>query len=472
MREPFELHRPDAATDRLADLVSGFIADRLRHTPLGRRASAGEMGDLLGGAITDEGLGVDAAWDLFQSAVVPNTIGLASERFLAFIPVSPSAAGVWMDAAVSAANFSAESWLEASGAVAAENQTLKWLATVVGLPGDSGGCFMSGGSIGNLSALAVAREQAGGRRGVAVADTAHASVHNALHLLGLEPLIVATDANGRFVARALAHALADRALADRALADRAGIGIVCAAGGSTNAGVVDDLDGLADVCADLNLWLHVDAAYGGAALLVDELRPLFAGIDRADSVIIDPHKWLFGPIGSCAVLYRNPAQAAAVHTQHGPYLDVLHDGGGDGDKRGGDGAGGDERGGDWNPSDYGYQLTRRASGLPLWFALVTHGIAAHRTAIAHAVELTRRCATRLSQLDTVELITEPQLGVLLFRRAGWGRADWRAWAARLLADDIAFVAPTTWRGEPVGRLVFMHPNTPDSIIDELADSLH
>ena len=468
MREPFELHRPDAATDRLADLVSGFIADRLRHTPLGRRASAGEMGDLLGGAITDEGLGVDAAWDLFQSAVVPNTIGLASERFLAFIPVSPSAAGVWMDAAVSAANFSAESWLEASGAVAAENQTLKWLATVVGLPGDSGGCFMSGGSIGNLSALAVAREQAGGRRGVAVADTAHASVHNALHLLGLEPLIVATDANGRFVARALAQALADRALADRA-----GIGIVCAAGGSTNAGVVDDLDGLADVCADLNLWLHVDAAYGGAALLVDELRPLFAGIDRADSVIIDPHKWLFGPIGSCAVLYRNPAQAAAVHTQHGPYLDVLHDGGGDGDKRGGDGGGdGGERGGDWNPSDYGYQLTRRASGLPLWFALVTHGIAAHRAAIAHAVELTRRCATRLSQLDAVELITEPQLGVLLFRRAGWGRADWRAWAARLLADDIAFVAPTTWRGEPVGRLVFMHPNTPDSIIDELADSLH
>ena len=452
MREPFELHRSDAATDRLADLVSGFIADRLRHTPLGRRASVAEMGDLLGGAITDEGLGVDAAWDLFQSAVVPNNIGLASERFLAFIPVSPSATGVWMDAAVSAANFSAESWLEASGAVAAENQTLDWLATVVGLPGDSGGCFMSGGSIGNLSALAVAREQAGGRRGVAVADTAHASVHNALHLLGLEPLIVATDANGRFVARALAQALADRA----------DIGIVCAAGGSTNAGVVDDLDGLADVCADLNLWLHVDAAYGGAALLVDELRPLFAGIDRADSVIIDPHKWLFGPIGSCAVLYRNPAQAAAVHTQHGPYLDVLHDGGGDGD----------ERGGDWNPSDYGYQLTRRASGLPLWFALVTHGVAAHRAAIAHTVELTRRCATRLSQLDAVELITEPQLGVLLFRRAGWGRADWRTWAARLLADDIAFVAPTTWRGEPVGRLVFMHPNTPDSIIDELADSLH
>lgn len=444
MRDHFELHRPDATTERLAELVGRFIDDRLRHTPLGRRASAAEMSNLLSGAITDDGLGVDAAWNLFTDAVVPNNIGLGSERFLAFIPVSPSATGVWMDAAVSAANFSAESWLEASGAVAAENQTLDWLATLVGLPAGAGGCFMSGGSIGNLSALAVARDQAGGRRGIAVADTAHASVHNALHLLGLEPLIVPTDADGRFVARALTQALVGRD----------DVGIVCAAGGSTNAGVVDDLAGLADVGAAQGLWLHVDAAYGGAALLVDELRPLFAGIERADSVIIDPHKWLFGPAGSCALLYRKPALAAAVHTQHGPYLDVLH-------------ASDD----DWNPSDYGYQLTRRASGLPLWFALVTHGISAHRAAVARSVDLTSRCAARLESLEHVSLVTPAQLGVLLFRRAGWGRSEWRTWAARLLAEDVAFVAPTTWRGEPVGRLVFMHPNTPDSIIDELADSL-
>ncbi len=444
MRDHFELHRPDATTARLADLVGGFISDRLRHTPLGRRASAAEMRDLLGGAITHDGLGVEATWNLFETAVVPNTIGLSSERFLAFIPVSPSATGVWIDAAVGAANFSAESWYEASGAVAAENQTLDWLARLIGLPDGAGGCFMSGGSIGNLSALAVAREQAGGRRGIAVADTAHASVHNALHLLGLEPLIVPTDATGRFLASSLAALLAGRT----------DIGIVCAAGGSTNAGVVDDLAGLADVCAARRLWLHVDAAYGGAALLVDEARPLFAGIERADSVIIDPHKWLFGPAGSCALLYRNPVAAAAVHTQHGPYLDVLHDA---------------EL--DWNPSDYGYQLTRRASGLPLWFALVMHGISAHRIAIAHTIDLTRRCASRIASVEHVSLVTPPQLGVLLFRRSGWGRSEWRSWAARLLADDIAFVAPTTWRGEPVGRLVFMHPNTPDSIIDELADSL-
>ena len=266
-----DLHHPD---DALAKLVTGFITARLAHTPLGRQATRVEMSGLLHGAITESGLGVNVAWDLFTGSVVPNNIGLGSERFLAFIPVSPSTAGVWMDAAVSAGNFSAESWLEASGAVAAENQVLDWLAGVIGFPAGSGGCFMSGGSIGNLSALAVARDHAGGRRGIAVADTAHASVGNALHLLGLDAVTVPTGPDGRFTAAALAHTLGDRR----------DVGIVCAAGGSTNAGVVDELDGLADVCATEDLWLHVDAAYGGAALLVDDTRPLFAGIDRADSV--------------------------------------------------------------------------------------------------------------------------------------------------------------------------------------------
>ena len=231
-----------------------------------------------------------------------------------------------------------------------------WLADLMGLPESAGGCFMSGGSIGNLSALAVAREQYPvGRRVVAVADTAHASVFNSLHLLGLDQtVVVPTGDDGRFTGAALAAAVAGRD----------DVAIVVASGGSTNAGVVDDMTGLADVCAQLGAWLHVDAAYGGAAMLLPERRALFAGIERANSVIIDPHKWLFAPQGSCALLYRHPHLAAAVHTQHGPYIDVLH---------------GDEP--LWNPSDYGYQLTRRASGLPLWFALAVHGTEAHAVAV-------------------------------------------------------------------------------------------
>ena len=440
------LHGPHALPEGFSDRVVDWINARIEQAPVGRTLSPSEMYPLIEGAITEQGLGADAAWRLFAEQVAPNNVGLDSDRYLAFIPVAPSAAGVWMEATVGAATFSAESWLEAAGAVAAENQTLQWLADLMGLPEGAGGCFMSGGSIGNLSALAVAREQCtSDRRVVAVADTAHASVFNSLHLLGLDrTVVVPTGPDGRFTGAALRAALAGRS----------DVGIVVASGGSTNAGVVDDLAGLADVADDLGAWLHVDAAYGGAALLLPERRELFAGIGRAKSVIIDPHKWLFAPQGSCALLYREPQLAAAVHTQHGPYIDVLH---------------GDEP--LWNPSDYGYQLTRRASGLPLWFALAVHGWAEHAAAIRRGVELAARAAERLAAEPDVELVMQPELSVVLFRRRGWGRAEWSTWGRDVLARGVGFVAASTWKGEPVGRLVFLHPNTPESVIDQLVASL-
>ena len=225
------LHGAAGFPPHVAASVADWIAARVEHAPLGRTLAPSEMYPLLDGTFTAGGLGADEAWRRFVERVVPNTVGLDSERYLAFIPVAPSAAGVWMEAAVGAATFSAESWLEAAGAVAAENQTLRWLADVLGMPESSGGCFMSGGSIGNLSALAVARESASADSPlVAVADTAHASVFNSLRLLGLDDvLVVPTGADGRFTGEALAVAAGDRA----------DLGIVVAAGGSTNAGVVD-----------------------------------------------------------------------------------------------------------------------------------------------------------------------------------------------------------------------------------------
>jgi glutamate/tyrosine decarboxylase-like PLP-dependent enzyme len=229
---------------------------------------------------------------------------------------------------------------------------------------------------------------------------------------------------------------------------------VVAAGGSTNAGVIDDLDGCADAADALDAWFHVDGAYGLAALLLPELAPEFKGIGRADSFIVDPHKWLFAPAGSCALVYREPRLARSVHTQHGPYLDVL---------RTDDDA--------FNPCDLGYQLTRRASGLPLWVALALHGVEAHRDAIRSGLTMASAMADALDACALTQLIMRPQLGVVLFRRDGWGVAEWGVWARRLLDDGIAFVAPSTYRGEPVGRLVFMHPRTPPSIIDDIMVSL-
>lgn len=441
-----QLHGAHVDLGAVPAQVERFVSSRLAGSPLGHSASPTELAPLLEGSLTASGLGPAEAWRRVTEVIVPNTIGLDSERFLAFIPMAPSAAAVWMDAVVGAASFSAESWLEAAGAVAAEHQLVRFLADLAGLPPGAGGCCISGGSIGNLSALAVARDQRPGRQLVAVADTVHASVDNALRLLGMTALVVPTVTDGRFTGAELAAATRGRT----------DVGVVVASGGSTNAGIVDDLAGLAEVAHALGAWLHVDAAYGGAALLLDELRPRFAGIEQADSLIIDPHKWLFATSGSCAVIYRDPALAAAVHTQRGPYLDVLH---GDGER-------------DWNPCDLGFQLTRRASGLPLWFALAVHGSDAHAAAVRRGVELARYTADAIRRsVAPLELVLEPELSVVLFRRHGWGAADWARWAARLLDDGIAFVAPTAWRGEPVGRLVFLHPRTPTSLVDQILTTL-
>ena len=439
-----ELHGNESAAGEIAERAVEWIKQRITSSPIGVIGNKPILEAALAGSISDRGLGADEAWQRFEQVVAPNNIGLDSERFLAFIPLSPSVATVWMDAIVSAANFSAESWLEGAGAVAAENQVIELLCNAAGMPRGAGGCFMSGGSIGNLSALAVGRHHAGHRRLVAVADTAHASVDNALHILGLESLLVPTGPDCRLTGAALRAAIGDRD----------DVGMIVASGGSTNAGVIDDLSGCADVAGEIDAWLHVDGAYGLATLLLPELHQRFAGIDRADSFIIDPHKWLFATAGSCALVYRDPALARHVHTQHGPYIDVL---------RTSDDA--------YNPCDLGYQLTRRASGLPIWFALALHGVDAHRHAIRHGIKLASAMADALEAEPLTELIMRPELGVVLFRRDGWAGDEWRAWAKDLIARRVAFVAPSTYKGEPVGRLVFMHPRTPETIIDELMLSL-
>ena len=438
------LHGEDSDVGDLGDRAVDWIKQHLSHSPVGVIGDKPSLDAALAGSVTDAGLGIDGAWQRFAEVVAPNNIGLDSERFLAFIPLSPSVAAVWMDTIVSAGSFPAESWLEGAGAVAAENQVIDLLCRAAGMPLGAAGCFMSGGSIGNLSALAVGRERAGGRRLVAVADTAHASVDNALHILGLEPLVVPTGPDCRLTGEALRAAIADRT----------DVGIVVATAGSTNAGVIDDLAGCADVAREIDAWFHVDGAYGLAALLLPELSDRFAGLERADSFIVDPHKWLFATGGSCALVYREPRLARDVHTQHGPYIDVL---------RTGDDA--------YNPCDLGYQLTRRASGLPIWFALAVHGVDAHRSAIRRGIELADAMADALDDDPSTELIMRPELGVVLFRRDGWGRDEWQRWATDLLRSGTAFVAPTTFKGEPVGRLVFMHPLTPNSIVDELMLSL-
>jgi len=444
------MHRYDARTQRTADLVFAYMQERLalEPVPLDHGVAPEELAarapNLIGAAGTDP----EIVLAQYSEVLAPAVISSDSPRFLAFIPAAPTKAALLFDMIVSCASISGISWLEAAGAVHAENQALRFLSDLAGMPSGAGGVFVQGGSAANLSALVVAREHGrqrvgtGRRLRIAVSEQTHSSVVNTLRIIDVDPLVVPAVDDHLTGAALEAELAADP--------DPSTVCAVVATAGTTNAGLVDDLAGIARVCRDRELWMHVDAAYGGAAMLAPSARDRFAGIEHADSMIVDPHKWLYAPFDCAALLYRDPQFARKVHTQAASYLDVIHD---------------DTH--EWNPSDYAYQLTRRARGLPLWFSLAVNGTDAYRDAIERVLATARAAADRIRALPHLQLVREPELSIVLFRRAGWTASDYDAWSARLLAEQIAFVTPTRWHDEPVARLAFLHPETTLDLVDEI-----
>jgi glutamate/tyrosine decarboxylase-like PLP-dependent enzyme len=201
--------------------------------------------------------------------------------------------------------------------------------------------------------------------------------------------------------------------------------------------------------------MHVDGAYGGAALCAPSVRHLFEGVELADSFIVDPHKWLFAPYDCCALLYREPALAARAFTQEAAYLEDVWDWERD----------------EWSPSHFAYHLSRRVRGVPFWFSLATHGTDAYRDSVEAALALTRDVAEEIRRRPGLELVLEPELSVILFRRHGWEASDYRAFCDDLLARQIAFVQPTSWEGEKVMRFCFVNPRTRQDDVVAILDRM-
>lgn len=446
--------------ENLADMVFAYMRERLQldPVPLDHPGVKDKLDRTLDGLLGADGNDPADVLALYADHLAPAVISCDSPRFLSFIPAAPTKAALLFDMVVSSASLQGISWLEAAGAVAAENQVLRLIADLAGLPEGAGGCFVSGGSAGNLSALVVARDTGARRRlaegyvpsgpwRVAVSDQAHSSIGNTLRIMGVDALVVPT-ADHRLTGAAVRAALA---------ADpdpRSVVGVVATAG-TTNAGIVDDLAGVGAVADAYDLWFHVDGAYGGAGLFAPSVRAKYDGIERADSFVVDPHKWLFAPFDCAALVYRQPALARGVHTQDASYLDVLHT----------------DAAEEWNPTDYAYHLTRRARGLPLWFSLAVHGTDAYRDAIEAALTLARDTARLIRETPHLELIREPELSAVLFRRRGWSAEDYHAWSQRLLAGQIGFVTPTGWEGETVARFAFLHPGTTPEMVREMLDTM-
>jgi len=180
---------------------------------------------------------------------------------------------------------------------------------------------------------------------------------------------------------------------------------------------------------------------------------LYNGIERSDSFIVDPHKWLFAPYDACALVYREPRLARAAHNQKAGYLDAI------------------QTETDWNPSDYAVHLSRRARGLPLWFALATHGTDAFAASIEYTIDLARFTEAEVVRRDAFELVRHRDLSVVVFRRLGWEPQDYSRWSEHMLDEGTAFVTPTKHRDETVTRLAIVNPRTTQDDITLILDSM-
>jgi glutamate/tyrosine decarboxylase-like PLP-dependent enzyme len=450
------MHEFTPEVEALAKEVLEYSLIRLRtDPPLDGPKTAQELYELAGNTITAKGLGGHEALNLFKDVLAKACISTDHPRYLAFIPSAPSEYANLFDLVVGASALYGGSWLEGAGAVFAENQALKWISDLAGMPETAGGVFVQGGTIGNLSALVTARNTFREKRKdvsrwvIAASSDAHSSIKSAADVMDVGILLINPNQDGSLQADSAAAAI-DKYHSENPSHQ---VFALVATAGTTNLGIIDDLEGLAGCAKSRDIWFHVDGAYGLAALCAPSVRPLFNGIELADSLIVDPHKWLFAPFDACALIYRNPKLAKAAHLQKAAYLETLDDE--------------DE----WNPSDYAIHLTRRARGLPFWFSLAAHGTDEYAKAMERTMEVARDAAEQVRNHKNLKLVIEPSLSIVAFERVGWERADYEKWSDQLLADQIGFVTPSAHKGKPILRFAIVNPWTKESDISAILATL-
>jgi glutamate/tyrosine decarboxylase-like PLP-dependent enzyme len=448
------MHEFTPAVEELAAEILKYSLERLKDDPpLDGPRSAEDLFKEVGNTITAKGLGGHEALEVFTNVLAKACISTDHPRNLAFIPSAPSEYANLFDLVVGASALYGGSWQEGAGAVFAENQAIQWLIDLAGLPASAGGVFVQGGTIGNLSALVVARAEARKRQGnperwiIACSEEAHSSIVSAANVMDVDVLTVAVDKDGRLQGAAVAQAI-DHLHATT----KARVFAVVATSGTTNLGIIDDLKGIGKAAHDRGIWFHVDGAYGLAALCAPSVRNLFDGIEAADSFIVDPHKWLFAPYDACALVYRNPELAKQAHSQHASYLDTLKDE-------------------NWSPSDYAIHLTRRTRGLPFWFSLAAHGTDAYAEAMEQTLTVAQQAAQLVRNHPNLELLCEPELSIVAFTRKGWTAADYQKWSDQLLEDQIGFIPPSSHHGHPILRFAIVNPWTKISDISMILERL-
>ena len=381
--------------------------------------------------------------------VLPLTLRLDHPRCFGFVGSSTTWPGVVADFLAAGYNINSCNWLVASGPSQLECLVIDWFRGWLGYPETAGGLLTSGGSAASVDALVAAREAAGypDQAAVYMSDQSHSAHQRAVRIIGIRPdhaRLVKSDDRFRIDLQALARMVAeDRAAGLVPIA-------VCANAGATATGAVDPLDALADFCAAEGLWLHVDAAYGGFAILTERGKRLLRGIERADSVGLDAHKWFFQPYEAGCLMVRD---ISTLEKPFGIRPDFLQD----------------ALWGAGHPNfwDRGLQMSRSARALKIWMSVQTFGLAAFRKAIANGLELAARAGEYIAASPLLECLSPPSLSVVCFRiNPADAAVDEdtldelnREVLARLFWEDPAFLSSAVVTGRFSLRLCIVNHST-------------
>ena len=415
-----ELHGPelrrliDEAARRIVDHV-----DSLPRQPSADTAGGQDLARSLVEPLPETGSPAAELLDFLFDRVIPKSFNTAGPGYLAYIPGGGLPQSAVADLVADATNRYVGVFAAAPGLAQLESNVVRWFCDIAGLPRQARGILTSGGSLATFSALVAARRDRLPEDFLAgtiyVSDQAHHAVRKAAMLAGF-PGSRVREIESDALFRIRVDALADAVASDRA----AGLSPFLLVGnaGTTNTGAVDDLPALADLAARERLWFHVDAAYGGFFLLTDDGRRILSGIERADSIVLDPHKGLFLPYGTGALLVRDGEALKRAHALSADYMPSMQE--------------------DPDLADFHLvspELSRDFRGLRVWLPLKMHGLGPFRRNLEEKLALARWACERLREIPGIEILAEPQLSIVAFRLAhpGADEAALGRWNRELLA---------------------------------------
>lgn len=420
---PFDLRaEPLEDAARHAGELFVEIYRRLEQRPVAPQVERNALTEQFAGTLSDDGIGLLAALGEFRANVLPSSMGTPHPLYLGLVNSSPLPGAALADLLVSAMNNNGGAFHQSPAMTACEAEVVREFARIYGLPIGTEGMFLPGGTWATLQALALARYRAIGSRApgpnlrVYASEAAHFSVTRAATVIGVEPrnvILLPATGRGELDVGQLAEAVRrDRQAGFLPLT-------VVATAGTTGTGAIDPIAPIAGICESENVWLHVDACYGGAIALVPELKDRLAGVARAQSIAVDPHKWFFIPVTAALLLSNEPGLTARCFgTSHGSYIP-------------GDGA--------VDAWQRGIPTTRRSSGFTVWMAIRAHGWRTIRDAVRRNIRLTRLLEGRLAERGFTVLPG----GELSIACARWDRGQDPAPAGDSVQDDIARRAVAT-----------------------------